>query len=590
MDSEQIVSNPYQELHTEALDSVKKASLTERLTSVRNNVCEHHLRTETSHLEKQRTHSLRNLHMDTSNLRYQVKVMDIHKRKNDLAMQQRLLPSKDFSYDHHQISISAKRLGVSSEESFYLNKKLQYPLRGNITRDHNSKPFIRKARQAMANHTFNKKQEQRERSQTAHTFERAPTAQTMSTNVEIVSPEPQTSKTYDRSARRGSKSAPPTAKPSAGEPKMSNTKLPTVIDVPDAGKLPDITTPSVATMSNHPKSHVKFQVEKPPPFRQSTPNKLQRSKTFYSGMTRKPRTYSNAWDTDSDEDDYVYTEKVDLRALFFGDKSQSSENKSAITGSTTPRTVFTTMSGEIPLPHRPQSLKPPTEEQMVKETQELKEKIDTFLGNIPKHKVEKKEEKKEEKPEKKQTDTEKQTLKDNAKKASYILGVFSKPVEHDKIWGYQPGKEKEDKEKNEKTKLVEVVEKPKPATTEKPKKRNLWELISVNMKNGEIGKKYSANDLLLQQLTGILVQSEQNPPIPIHSASRALRHTPTFKMRRVVEELMRQRTRYEQQEVERLQQQELGEGDHLLEDEDSGVQHYPPRAWASPTKQLEQES
>lgn len=578
MDTEQVISNPYQDLQSEAVDGGKKTSLTERLASVRNNVCEHNLRTATSHLEKERTHSLRNIHMDASSLRYQVKVMDLNKRKYELDMQKRMRPRKDFSYDNRQIANSAKRLGISSENSFYLDKKLSFPLRGNIVKDHDQKPIIKKARRTLVVNSIRKKHEKTERAQTARTYDRATTAHTVSTTVDVSSPEPSTKEPQkSRTIRGGSKSAPP-PKISSNEPQRSSSRL-SIIDEVDA-KLPSI---RVSTAGRHTsKSHVKFDVKSNT---HSSQDGLYRSKTFYSGMSkpmRPTRSYSEAWDSDSD-DDYIYCEKVDLRALFFGDKSQNSETKSTISSVTTPHTRLS--SENLPL-RRCSTAKTPkvTEEMMIKEQNEIKTKVNKFLGTMKEDKVEAKKELPKPVEEKK---VEKDI--NMMSKAAVLLSVFSKPIDHSKTWGFVPPK------KAVEVKIVEKSpedEKPKtPNTGEDNKSKKLWELIRTNVQSGNIKRKYTANDLLLQQLTGILVQADKKPKVPIHAASRALRHTPTFKMRRVVEELMRQRTRYEQQEVEKLQKAEsLGEGGMYPNGDESGVQHYPApaRAWATPTKELEQ--
>ncbi|WAR12266.1 hypothetical protein MAR_026446 [Mya arenaria] len=571
MDTEQVISNPYQDLQSEALDSAKKSSLTERLTAVRNNVCEHHLRTATSHIDKQRTHSLRDIHMDASNLRYQVKVMDINKRQNELAMQQRILPKKDFTFDSRQIENSSKRLGISSEGSFYLEKKLKYPIRSTIAKDHDQKPFIKKARKTMADYSKQKQNEQeKERAQTARTYDRATTAHTVSTVVEIPSPEPSVHEPKKLFQRGGSKSAPP-PKISFNDPHRSTSRL-SAIDETDAKlpKLPD-QAGSIRQGARSTKSHVTFNVNGNKS-KTSTTEGLQRSQTFYSGMTRaRPtRSYSEGWDSDSD-DDYIYCEKVDLRALFFGDKSQNGDAKSMTTGSMTPRTVPTRMSSELSFQRRSSTALPKvTEEMMLKEQKDIKNKIDKFLGNIQKDET-----KPKPKVQEKTTAEEmaEKNKKDVLSKAAILLSVFSKPIDHSKTWGYVPPKPKT--EVKEETKQEVKEEKPKSAGSEgnnRSKKR--WELIKTNVKNGNIHRKYTANDLLLQQLTGILVHSDRKTKIPIHAASRALRHTPTFKMQRVVEELMRQRTRFEQQEVERLQAQEGGsEEDKIgaMVTEESGV-------------------
>ncbi|XP_052229269.1 uncharacterized protein LOC127843620 [Dreissena polymorpha] len=532
MDTEQVISNPYQDLQVKALESAKKPTLTKRLTAVRNNVCEHNLNTATSHLDRQCTHSLRNLHMDSSNLKYQVKVMEINKRENDLVMQQRITPKKDFSYDKRQIKSASKRIGMSSEGSFYLEKKLKYPLRGTIIKDHNRKPIIQKARKTMADHAKRKKIESdSERAQTALTYERVTTAHTVSTTLGVLTQEPLLSKQHSSFQRVGSKSAPP-LKIAFIDQYKTDSKLP---------KLP-VNSPYDRKDERSAKSHVKFDFQ----YRESKPCSLK-------NLNRSQRFRDlKCWNSDSEEEFDLY-DKVDLRAILFSDKSQNGDAKPSLSGNTTPRSIPTRPSSELPPQARCSTAKPKvTEEMQMKEQKEIKNKIDSFLGNVPKEdealpkSVQIEEKSKEEQIKE----------KNQKEKAAYLLRVFSKPIEQDKIWSYKPWKPRQEVEV---TKVEQVVEKPKSADTTN-RQKNLWELIRTNLQNGNIKRKYTANDLLLQQLTGVLVQADKKPPIPIHSASRALRHTPTVKMKQMIERLMAERTSYEQQEIEKLQQAEASIG------------------------------
>ena len=73
MDSEQLVCNPFQDLQSEVMsEAQKKASLTEKLTSVKNNVCENHFAMERAQLERNKSHILKQLHDRSSKLRYEV--------------------------------------------------------------------------------------------------------------------------------------------------------------------------------------------------------------------------------------------------------------------------------------------------------------------------------------------------------------------------------------------------------------------------------------------------------------------------------------------------------------------------------------
>lgn len=76
MDSEQLVCKPFQDLQLEAVavaEAQKKASMTERMTSVKNNVCENHLLMARSQLHREETQRLKQLHDSSSKLRYEVR-------------------------------------------------------------------------------------------------------------------------------------------------------------------------------------------------------------------------------------------------------------------------------------------------------------------------------------------------------------------------------------------------------------------------------------------------------------------------------------------------------------------------------------
>jgi hypothetical protein len=74
MDSEQLVCNPFADMQTEVMsEAQKKNSLTEKLTSVKNNVCENHFAMERAQLERDKTWALKKLHDSSSKLRYEVR-------------------------------------------------------------------------------------------------------------------------------------------------------------------------------------------------------------------------------------------------------------------------------------------------------------------------------------------------------------------------------------------------------------------------------------------------------------------------------------------------------------------------------------
>ena len=101
--------------------------------------------------------------------------------------------------------------------------------------------------------------------------------------------------------------------------------------------------------------------------------------------------------------------------------------------------------------------------------------------------------------------------------------------------------------------------------TEQAPKYN-WRLIrgreqhaNSNEEDGPGGLKNPTTvrpeDLVLQALTGIPIRNALQTHVPLHSASRALRHTATFKMHKIVERLISERTKYQRHQVDQLKRQ-----------------------------------
>lgn len=286
MDSEQLVSNPFQELQNEAMDSGKKSSLTEKLVSVKNNVCEKHFLIKADKLNKELSHTMKKIHENSSELRYQMKLYEINKRKIDLETKQRMQPRRDFSYDAYQIENSEKRLGVLSD-SYYLEKKQKFPIRGRNMNDLNATPTVSRARNML------RQQEKEDREDEVNSL--ATTRLSTPGNFSLSSNK---TSIYQR---RGSKSA-PTSKMSASLRGTLNSQD------GDSAKLPSIERQRTKD------SHVKF-IEN---VRTSTPDKLVRPQTHGPRIMRR----LNAWDSD-DDDDFGSKDYINLRQLLFGAESKA---------------------------------------------------------------------------------------------------------------------------------------------------------------------------------------------------------------------------------------------------------------------------
>lgn len=514
MDSEQLVSNPFQEMQHEAMENQKKSSLTERLVSVKNNVCEKHFLMKAEKLNKELSQNMKKIHENSSELRYQVKLYDINKRKIDLETKQRMQPRKDFSYDAFQIENSEKRLGVLSD-CYYLERKQKFPIRGRSMNDLNATPTVSKARNML------RQQEKEDREEESNSF--ATTRLSTPGNFSFSSNK---TSVYQR---RGSKSA-PVSKMSASVRGTLNSRD------GEFAKLPSIERQKTKD------SHVKFREN----VRTSTPDRLVRPHTHGPSITRR----LNAWDSD-DDDDFGSTDYINLRQLLFGTDSKTTSNAS----NGTPRTLTRESSRSVPNLRRAGKM---TQESLKLERKEIDKKINKFFESL---KDEESSEESEEEPE-----PEPKKEAPSIAKAATLLSIFSKPAQVEENPFLRA---KIEKELGKEVHIGDIGRSGTALSTysnksgqeeKSQKKKNLWKFIKSNVETGNIKRCSTPSKIILQQMTHLDLSHNEISKVPLHSAGRALRHTPTFKMRKVVEKLMKSRTKFQQQEVDFLRQQlELGE-------------------------------
>ncbi|XP_060074525.1 uncharacterized protein LOC132554236 [Ylistrum balloti] len=539
MDSEQLVVNPFEDLQKEALDVTKKVSVTEKLVSVKNNICDNHFNIKHGQLQREVNQKMKKIHDNSSALRYEVKVFDINKRKIDLETKQRIQPEKDFTYDATQINNSEKRLGIM-QDCYYLDKQQKFPLRGRTLNDLDSAPLVSKARNKLREQEQLQRAE--ERSRIAASTPGALSVNSQSTHVPIW-------------RRRSSKSAPPSSYPAPPSSIASTKQYKKETDHNDS-KLPSIERPKKSA------SHVKFSLRDDFDKKSSTADRLTRSQTYASTRSVTTRR-TTAWeDSDDDMDDLDAMERIDLRALLFGDKF------SEVSGTSRPQTRESVRS--VRSVRRGQS-QPMTQEMMVDEQKKLDKKLVQFYKLCDK-KVDDVSDEEEEIIEVKPPPpkTSKFPVVAHQSKASAILSVFSKPLDNSKKWKTEEELKKEELQQaaeearnNQASRMSErsvVVEKVKPVNKEGKEKKNLWELIKTSMDEGKIKRAVTPTQLILSQMTKLDLSNRRQSHVPLNSASRAMRHTPTFKMRRIVEGLMKNRTKFEQQEVENLKKQLEGGG------------------------------
>jgi hypothetical protein len=154
-------------------------------------------------------------------------------------------------------------------------------------------------------------------------------------------------------------------------------------------------------------------------------------------------------------------------------------------------------------------------------------------------------------------------------KAAALLSIFSKPAQVEENPFLKAKIERELNKDGNKNDAVRSTSSRstysnKSGQEDKSQKKNLWKFIKTNITNGKVKRCSTPSKIILQQMTHLDLSKNNVSRVPLHSAGRALRHTPTFKMRKVVEKLMKSRTKFQQQEVDLLRQQ-LEQGENISE-------------------------
>ncbi|KAL8581164.1 hypothetical protein ACOMHN_033611 [Nucella lapillus] len=529
MDSEQLVCNPFQDHQTEAMNEVqKKASMTEKLTSVKNNVCENHFTLQRRQLERKKEAILKQIHDHSSKLRYEVKLMDLDRQKHKIEVRKRILPERDYSYDEMQISNSERRLGANIA-SFYLERRLRYPPRLKAGSDIAVTPTVRQARQALRQQDVSKSADYYAGSERAGTAKSGSSAGGMAPSASPVRPTPP-------QRRRGSRSAPLVPRCLSARVAAEGTRLPAIGDGQEAHSRP---------------AQVKFMFEDPmkilisddplkmPKTKEETQRSPLQNRPFmnHPGMQHRERFLSRDYASqdlsDDDDDDLSLPDHVDLRALFFDKEGQEEvvSSKSVAQSSHVP----------TPILRRSQTFAPKiTQDLIQQEHNQVQSKVDRFLQDLNDntHHYD-------------NDDSDSELggshafLKHQTTSSSGGGGVHATPTHPDQAHTSAVTTYDDQLEENGLKPAVDG------GTPREPK--DAWKYIKGrDLEGGSLRGTYRAEDLVLQTLTGVPLARSLTAGVPLHSASRAMRHTATFKMRKVVEGLISERTKYQQHEVEEI--------------------------------------
>ncbi|ESO90588.1 hypothetical protein LOTGIDRAFT_175814 [Lottia gigantea] len=491
MDTDQLVSNPFKTMRTEAQgDFQKKGNMQQKMTTVRNKVCENSFRSTKDNLDRKKDQVIQKIYHNKSNCQFEMKLLELDKRKHDIELRKRIEPQADYNYDDSQIISSSRRL-CADIDTPYLEKRLKHPVRQRGIDNTALTPVVAKAREFLKQKRLNTEFDEilTERSKTAQTFH-----------------------SRDNSKVRSTKSAPMVINRIRKQESTSATTLPTI------------------NKTSHRKQHsVKFGANKI-----DRGQRLERTAEVLNINVPYPRKVPT-YDCSDSDDDFAEYEKVDLRAVLFGkdqDKnklaisvrtksaefsdSSDEEEDSVKKGSNRNNSVHAQSHITLDLPNQ-KPIQPLTPEMLHRQFETVQKKVNTFIKDINK----------------------------------------PRKTKHKKLWFESSSEDEEqdtdhNKMDNKTTDINFTV--PKKPTEHK----EAWEYIHGNHKDGQLEGTYNTQDLVLQRLTGMNVKKPKS--VPLNSALRALRKTPTFKMRQVIERLKSNRTRYEEHEINELRRVQDGEG------------------------------
>ena len=303
------------------------------------------------------------------------------------------------------------------------------------------------------------------------------------------------------------------------------------------------------------------------------------SYTYYPGFTRALNTGHS--DSSDDEDDMYPTEVIDLRALLFKDSEAPQSNNhqhphnpsdelvSIIPGATPPGANLHHLQALRKAQGPPPKL---TTDMMEVENTQIKGKINKFLDGLNVPGRQRYNSSEEETKELNQT----QHTSPGGVKFNVTMSQKQNSQEPPKHTSNELSKSSENHPTNSKsTSTADLF----PQTNQSNEKNNVpredaasdnndgqatdfekahgkpkygYQHIRGRPADGQLRGTYKSEDLVLQALTGVPISNVLGTHVPLHAASRAMRHTATFKMHKIVERLIHERTRYERHQVEEV--------------------------------------
>jgi hypothetical protein len=141
-------------------ENAHKMSITERMNAVRNNQCEQYLHGITEVIQKNKLEKAKRLEVTANRVRYDYKVIKLDQKKTEIEYRKRKDPTLDTTYDEKIMLHSANYLKYDPSSASYLDRKLAIPVRVK-KRSEMVTPLIANARKALHEKSVNDSQKQK---------------------------------------------------------------------------------------------------------------------------------------------------------------------------------------------------------------------------------------------------------------------------------------------------------------------------------------------------------------------------------------------------------------------------------------------
>ncbi|XP_013421234.1 uncharacterized protein LOC106181407 isoform X1 [Lingula anatina] len=516
----------------------KKASFEEKLVGIKGQQIELALQRFKKYIEKKESWEMRQMAEQVNHIRHDQRLLEIDQRKIHMQRERAMHPWKDFTYEDLALANLERYLNKNLQKSCYLEKKMPVTLRYQADPNFVS-PTVTEARKALRQQDFAKSLQKEKEKQTLLKEKNKQVA------PDVIEPQNDQNENKDKLQQATTTSTFPSRSQSKSAmgvvDNSTHTSLgprPATVTVPqgetEQTKLPGVEPLSKSKTTVVPgetkkgesgaglqKYFLKVQLptieqvaltNKPSSGGYQGRDKAQKNATMY-----KPLPAPTIEPMHIDEDDVCVrkSEEEIARIMHFVLNMSREEGQPEIDYKPRPKTIASTRrrEGELPIP----KCKKVSQDQVKREARDVHKRFKEYLSKL-----------------------------ERQKKAAEegMLDEFVKALEEEKA--------EEAKQK------MKAIAKKRWANVGKKK-------IQMEQGGGESqgkAKKKKQDPLLLQAMIAAAKakqETETSKPkrgIPTHSQNRSMRHTATFKLRRMVDDLFKSRSTYEQQEYDKIKEQQ----------------------------------